>query len=130
MAEINEKIPPPIQFEVLFSNDYGWDCSHFFGFSLASGEKVMKDNNYTILCIYDVNNILCIDNKYLEKLGIIPREISNIYSEDYINNSERMKFYWNNNVNYWFEIKDTNKLKEEIINFFSNKSQGKDFIIN
>ena len=36
VAEINEKIPPPILFEVLYKDNYSWDESHCFGFSLQS----------------------------------------------------------------------------------------------
>jgi hypothetical protein len=121
IAEINEKIPPPIKFEVLYKEDYNWDESHFFGFSIASGEKVMSDNNYKILSIYDINNIICVNSELSEIIGLSEYiDINKIYMDGYINNIKRKDFYWNNNVNYWLNIKDKDILKNEITNYFVN----------
>jgi hypothetical protein len=119
IAEINEKIPPPILFEVKYKSNYNWDESHFFGFSISSGERVMKQNNYKILSIYDVNNIICVDDELSTTLNSND-DIINIYKTGYIDNIKRNEFYWNNNVNYWLNISDKETLKNEITNYFVN----------
>ena len=143
IAEINEKIPPPILFEVKYKSNYEWDYSHCFGFSLASGEKVMNTNNYSILDLYEMNNILCIDTDIANNLNIkYWTNMTNLYKTRYINNPNRMKqFPWNNNINYWLTIEDNIQLKNEIIKYFEsikdksninhiNHIQNIDFIIS
>lgn len=45
-AEINEKIPPPLEFSVLFDQSCVWDGSHFYGMSICQLEKLCKRFNY------------------------------------------------------------------------------------
>jgi len=134
IAEINEKIPPPIKFEVLFKPDYIWDQSHCFGFSLAAGEEVLKD--YSIVQLYELNNLLAI-RSYNKPV----RTISEIYQQDYVANTSRLKVLpWNANVNHWLTIKDTKKLNETIEHYFSKnndrskmklkKFKNVDFLLN
>jgi hypothetical protein len=131
IAEINEKIPPPIKFEVIYKENYSWDESHFFGFSLQSGAKIMNDNNYKILSIYELNNILCINNDLCKALNIdcsnSDENIKLIYEKNYINNLSRFNILpHNQNVNHWLDIKDIKILKNEIINYFlTDKSRNK-----
>ncbi len=145
IAEINEKIPPPIYFEVKYKEDYSWDESHCFGFSIQSGAKVMNDNNYKILSIYELNNIICINDELCETLKIECNNskecIKQIYKKDYIDNLERFKSLpWNENINYWLDINDNELLKHEITNYFvynnnrskfqiKTKIQDVDFVI-
>jgi hypothetical protein len=130
IAEMNEKIPPPILFEVKYKSDYVWDFSHLFGFSVKSGEQVMNQFGYKILQIHEVNNILCINQDILNKLTFLEKDnnIEELYKIQYKNNLKRIYDYpWNHDVNYWLEIKDTDKLKEEIINYFSNLDQRSNY---
>lgn len=123
IAEINEKIPPPICFEVKYKHDYSWDESHFFGFSVQSAAQLMNTNNYKILSIYDLNNIVCIDT---ELCGVLQIENTNseeyvkaLYKEGYIDRLERLHILpWNEGVNYWLNINNKEILKEEITNYF------------
>jgi len=131
IAEINEKIPPPILFEVKYKETYEWDYSHCFGFSLTSGYKVMNENQYNILAIYEMNNILCIDKEICENLGIVCyKNINKLYSDGYVNNPKRLNtFPWNEDVNYWLNISDNCTLKNEIKNYFCNKNTRSQFEI-
>ena len=79
IAEINEKIPPPILFEVLYKESYAWDQSHFFGFSLSSAEQFANNHNYTLLQIFDVNNIILVHNDYANSFQ--KKSIQEIYNE-------------------------------------------------
>ena len=117
VAEINEKIPPPIRFEVLYKENYAWDESHLFGFSIAAGEKVFAEHGYHIQEIHELNNIICIDSSiYVSK----ERSVQQIYKEDYIDKLGREKeFWWNSDVNYWLEMDDSDELAFEITRYFA-----------
>lgn len=117
IAEINEKIPPPIRFETLFKPDYTWDESHLFGFSIAAGEKVFKENKYSILQIYDFSNIVCAqDTLVLEPIVSIDK----MYKEQYVEHPDRKTaIWWNKSVDYWLDIEDTEELAFEINRYFS-----------
>lgn len=124
IAEINEKIPPPVEFEVLYNVNYKWDASHFYGFSIASGERVMTKYGLKILGIYDLNNILCINHELCDAIGT-PYEtnVHAIYEKDYITNDMRKSsLSWNENVNHWLEIKDVNLLIKEITSYFETNN--------
>ena len=116
IAEINEKIPPPIQFEVLYKENYEWDQSHLYGFSIAAGEKLFAQHGYRIQQIYDLVNIICIDASLVSEP--LP-SIKDMYKEQYINNPEREKeLYWNIDINYWLTIEDPDELAFEITQYF------------
>jgi hypothetical protein len=120
IAEINEKIPPPVLFEVLYKESYGWDESHFFGFSIASGEQFANDHNYTLLQILDVNNIILVHNDYAKDCQ--KKSLEEIYNEGYILSPERASFTWNADVNHWLHIKNSEELLGEIVNYFETNN--------
>jgi hypothetical protein len=143
IAEINEKIPPPILFEVKYKENYSWDYSHCFGFSISSGKEVLDKHEYKIISIFELNNILCIHNNVSDFTSIHTNDdIYEIYKKDYINNQTRINILpWNKDVNYWLEINDNLKLYNEILNYFTlnnirsifenkNKILDEDFILD
>ena len=131
IAEINEKIPPPILFEVKYKENYKWDDSHCYGFSIKSGEVLMNKYNYKIIDIYDLNNILCISNEFCNSIGMNNNNnVEELYKNQYINNNKRLgNLPWSENVNYWLEIKDKESLKNEITNYFCNNNNRSTFVI-
>lgn len=121
IAEINEKIPPPILFEVKYKDNYEWDYSHCFGFSIASGEKVLSRFGYKIDSIYELNNILCVDNELSYLLD--KADVATIYKNEYVNNRSRIATLpWNENVNHWLEITDKVTLYNEIVTYFTTNN--------
>jgi hypothetical protein len=117
IAEINEKIPPPIRFEVLYKENYAWDESHFYGFSIAAGEKVFAEYGYRVQQIHELINIICIDESMVSEA--LPN-IKDMYKEQYIDKSERnTELWWNGDVNYWLEIDDSDELAFEITKYFA-----------
>ena len=126
IAEINEKIPPPICFETQFSETYKWDYSHCFGFSLQSGQKVFEANGYYIVDLYDMNNILCIrkDKAHLIPQYDFPRDVMKLYDQEYKNNIKRKSaFPWNNDVDNWLTMTKPMDLKNEILSYFTTNNQ-------
>lgn len=124
IAEINEKIPPPILFEVKYKDNYEWDYSHCFGFSIASGQKTLTKYGYKIDSIFELNNILCMDNGLYDVLyNDKTFDIASIYKKDYINDHSRLATLpWNENVNYWLEIEDNVTLYNEIVTYFTTNN--------
>ena len=130
IAEINEKIPPPILFEVKYKDNYVWDESHCFGFSIKSGEVVMNKYSYKIINIYDLNNILCVNEELYKILDLELNTIEELYKVQYIKNHQRFKqLPWNENINYWLKIKNRDELKSEIINYFCTNNDRSKFLI-
>jgi hypothetical protein len=125
IAEINEKIPPPVHFEIPYRPEYRWDSSHCVGFSIAAGHSVLARHGLSIIDIYDVNNILCIDAELGKLLNIpIPEDISKLYVERYVNDPDRLAFHWNESVNYWLTMMDRPKeLHGEIVEYFETKNE-------
>lgn len=46
--EINEKVPPPIDFAVLFRPDHVWSGDHFYGCSIVAACRVLKPRGYIL----------------------------------------------------------------------------------
>ena len=59
--EINEKIPPPIYFKVLFNEDHYWKGDHFYGCSLTAAKKEFSKFNYT-LADFKLNNAIFVNS--------------------------------------------------------------------
>lgn len=120
IAEINEKIPPPIHFEIKYSPCYEWDGSHCYGFSIQAGKNVMDNYNYTIVSLYGGNNILCVNNKYITT---IQKNINDIYKQEYYENADvRIHFPWNEDVHIWNEINNSELVKNMIYDYFTNSN--------
>jgi len=117
IAEINEKIPPPIYFEVKYSEIYNFDSSHFYGFSIQAGKEVIEPYGYTIVSIFDGNNIICLRNDIFNKENL---DLNIIYKVGYGENIEKITDCpWNEDVNIWLRLKDIELLKEEIIYYYT-----------
>lgn len=116
IAEINEKIPPPLRFEVLYRENYVWEEDHCYGFSISAGEKVLDEHGYSIIEIFELQNIICIDSS----ISVDDRRcIQQIYKEDYIDKSGREEeLWWNKGVNYWLELDTIDELMFDIIRYF------------
>jgi hypothetical protein len=130
IAEINEKIPPPILFETKYKSNYSWDYSHCFGFSIKSGEKVMNHFGYKVFSIFELNNMLCINH---ELCDVLEEDKTNnvdiLYKNQYVEKDPLTILPWNVNVHYWTTIKDPELLKNEITNYFCNINDRSQFDI-
>lgn len=79
-----------------------------------------------------MNNILCIRKDKIDLLPNVedfPKNISDLYKKQYINNILRPQtFPWNEDVNYWLEIKDKKQLYDEIKLYFTEKNTRSKFV--
>jgi thiol-disulfide isomerase/thioredoxin len=120
IAEINEKIPLPIYFEVKYSEKFIYDSSHFYGFSLQAAKDIIEPFGYKIVCLKEGNNILIINTDYFD---VPTLDIQKIYNLGYLDNTEIFnEFYWNQDVDYWQDIKEKDTLVEEITKYFTERN--------
>jgi len=123
VAEINEKIPPPIHFQTLYREDYVWGKNHFFGFSLQAAYKLMESHGYTIIRIVGGNNIMCIRKDIapqIEQIGA-----TEMYKRDYLHNLPVLwTFPWNRDIHHWTQIcedpgADVDEIVKDIYDYFT-----------
>lgn len=122
--EINEKIPPPISFSVLYDADHYWKEDHFYGQSISQAEILCKKFSYDIVELH-YNNLF-----------IVPREINtakalsveDAYDVGYRNKPDRKsKFPWNEDMEALLTMQ-----KKEGIEFLREKfkSYSGKFLLN
>lgn len=124
VAEINEKIPPPIYFELKYNPTFLWDESHYYGFSIQAGYKLLNQHGYVIIGIFDINNIIAVKGDLFP--GIKQENIDVIYKQDFIDNPLRNNFYWNNNVEDWIEAKlenDIDYVHQKVYKYFTKMAR-------
>lgn len=128
IIEYNEKIPPPIKFEVLYKRDYSWDNTHFFGFSISTGEEQFNKINYCFYDIYDINNLLFINKDIMNDMNLKDGNINDSFDNHYkYNLISKKKFFWNSDVEYWLNIKNREDLKNEIIEYFEKRNPRRNY---
>jgi hypothetical protein len=121
-TEINEKIPPPIKFTVLYDEKYEWEVNHFFGYSLSCLEEILDKHGYDLVKL-QYNNAFLI-KKELNQFG--SKSIEQAYKEGYIDGPSRKEiFYYNENVDCLIENNLSISDKLKFINNFFQKYKGK-----
>jgi hypothetical protein len=104
ISETNEKIPPPIKFTVTYDDEYWWDSSHFYGYSISYLADVLKKHNYKIDSL-DWNNAIIVP-------GEQEIEIEKIYLDGYLNREDRKKMFpWNHDFEPIYSMDYQDKIK-------------------
>jgi hypothetical protein len=123
IAEINEKIPPPVWFEIKYSKDYVWDGSHCFGFSLEAGKQTLEQFDYTVVALHEGNNAIFIEKSFHNRLNLPNKPLQEIYFEGYIPYLLGNAFPWNADVSHWLAmIREPEKLRQDIFTYFTKKN--------
>lgn len=92
--EVNEKFPPNIYFEVLYSEDHFWSGDHFFGCSLTAAHETLSTRGYTLHSLEYNNAIFVNSNSTLGNESEI--NLLTIYQNGYLFKSDRkILFPWN-----------------------------------
>lgn len=121
--EINEKIPPPIKFSILYNNLYKFPNAHFYGMSIAKAEELTQ-YGYDLIQLF-FNSLILVkkdqnpfykDNTLYKAFK--PRTALELYNGQYINNNLYKKIEYNQDVNFWQDIKDEQHLIETINKHF------------
>lgn len=76
ITEVNEKIPPPLEFTVLFDEEYSWDVNHFFGQSISQLKKLCDLHNYTIVNL-EYNNAFLVPKEIYKGRSLTAPEAYN-----------------------------------------------------
>lgn len=109
-VEINENVPPPIKFTVLFSNDFSWDGldSHFQGQSIEMVNELCLKYNYKIIDLH-YNNLFIVP---LEKIQFKTITSQDAYNHGYFLKSDRKRhFPWNHDMEILFSLKTDEQVK-------------------
>ena len=102
MAEINEKIPPPIKFTVKYDPNYWWDTSHFYGMSLSKLYELLDRYGYDLINLTFNNAYAVRKDKNPGYTSFTPEEAYDVF---YKNASDREHhFGYNGNVNSLLEL--------------------------
>jgi hypothetical protein len=118
--EINEKIPPPIKFTVLYDETHWWKGDHFFGLSISKAYELCIKYNYSIVEL-EYNNLFLIPNEININNSLSP-EIA--YENGYKNRIDRKE-----KMPYNFDMEELLSLSKEdsivFINEYFAKYKGK-----
>jgi hypothetical protein len=85
VAEINEKIPPPVRFRVGYDPDFSLQ-HHFFGYSIASLEELCARHDYALLAL-EYNNAFVAPRELLGGLDALDAETA--YRRGYLERPDR-----------------------------------------
>jgi hypothetical protein len=120
--EINEKIPPPIYFTVLYEESHYWQGDHFFGCSIAAASGVVKPFGY-ILQSLAYNNAIFIRSD-IGKSRFSDLRAEDAYNEGYRNQPDRKTLFpWNADVECLLEYAPDDAVR--FINDLFRKYKGK-----
>ncbi len=120
ITEINEKIPPPLEFTVLFDETYSWGCNHFYGQSICQLKKLCDKYNYAIVHL-EYNNAFLVPMEIYEGRALSAQEA---YLEGYQNRPNRFVFFpWNSDMEDL--ITATPEESRLFLNQFFKKYEGK-----
>ena len=115
--EINEKIPPPIFFQVHYSPDHFWAGDHFYGCSFTAAAEMLESRTYQLVDLAG-NNLIAVHSSKLPGQVAIPSSDS-LYYDGYANIANRRAlFHYNRDVDHWLESSADSAL-EEIADYFS-----------
>jgi hypothetical protein len=119
VAEINEKIPPPIKFSVKYNDNYFWNVSHFYGMSISKFDELAETYEYDLIEL-TANNIYAIRKD--KNIGFQAFSSESLYNEKYKN--PRLKgllpeFNHNNNFDNVLSMNKDDAIKY-INSFFIN----------
>lgn len=120
ITEINEKIPPPLEFTVLFDETYSWERNHFYGQSICKLKKLCDAYNYAIVHL-EYNNVFLVPMEIYKGRPLSAQEA---YSEGYKNRPKRVEFFpWNLDMEYLLTA--TPEESCLFLNQFFKKYEGK-----
>ncbi len=120
--EINEKIPPPIYFNVLYSDNHSWDGTHFYGCSLTAATSQIEKFGYNLVELEFNNALFVRANKTGNQKSA--KSPSSAWLEGYRNRPETRKLFGHNqDVEHWLDMKP--ELLVPLIGDYFSKHSGK-----
>lgn len=115
--EINEKIPPPIYFNVRFSPSVYWDGSHFYGCSITAAVERLAVFPYVPVQLAG-NNLILVKSGAAD-IGLAMGAVKGLFDHGYRNLVGReTEFWYNRDVDHWLDL-DSHNAMEAVATFFS-----------
>ena len=106
--EINEKIPPPIYFNVKYDQEHFWQGDHFFGCSLTAAIEEFSKFDY-LLAEFRLNNAIFVN--LIKFPELTPKNASIAYDEGYKSIKNRKElFKYNHDVEILHELNNDEKI--------------------
>ena len=106
--EINEKIPPPIYFNVKYDQEHFWHGDHFFGCSLTAAVEEFSKFDY-LLAEFRLNNAIFVN--LIKFPELTPKNASNAYEEGYKSIKNRKElFKYNHDVEILHKLNNDEKI--------------------
>jgi hypothetical protein len=94
-AEINEKIPPPVKFTVIYRPDYVWAEDHFYGQSLSKLHELASGAGYALVELH-YNSAFLVPKERSPLPALDPERA---YREGYLDRPDRLShFPWNRDM--------------------------------
>jgi hypothetical protein len=95
LVEINEKIPPPLRFTVLWDPEYVWHSDHFYGQSLSQAHALAAAFGYALVAL-EYNNAFFVLRGESPRPELTPERA---YREGYLDRPDRLtKLPWNRDM--------------------------------
>lgn len=121
--EVNEKIPPPIKFSVLYNEKYNGPTGHFYGMSISKAYELVE-YGYDLIQLFFASVILIRRDKnpyYTDNVAykrFKPRTPEELYQKQYLENNLHELVDYNSDVIHWHTLTG-NDLKESINDFYA-----------
>ena len=97
-VEINEKIPPPLKFTVLYDSNHTWKGDHFYGCSICQLHLLCIKYNYALAYLH-YNNAFLIPFEVSTRASIASISPEEAFKKGYFGRPDRKeKFPWNADV--------------------------------
>lgn len=91
-AEINEKLPPPLRFTVLYDPSYVWAEDHFYGQSICALHDLAGAHGYALVELH-YNNAFLVPAERARRPALDPEEA---YRAGYLERPDRLELFpWN-----------------------------------
>ena len=127
-VEINEKIPPPIKFSVLYSDNYKGSDKHFYGASLSKMEELTAMGYDMIQLFFNCLILIRRDSNpfYSDKIKykmFKPRSAAELYNTQYLGIGLHELIDYNQNVLHWQSNDTDNSIKDINEHFLPHRGE-------
>lgn len=132
LMEINEKIPPPIQFAINQYEPFAWKADHCFGISIEKVARILLQHDYIPVAL-DWNNLYSIPRSTLNNMPKstyfkLDYSTQSLYDLGYWKRQGRSQIFpYNSNVDIWAnEANDPGKVMRDIFSHMINTASFRD----
>ena len=109
--EVNEKIPPPIYFTLLYGADQTPANGHYYGCSLVAAAAIVRPHGYVLESL-QYNNAFFV-RQDVAAGRIADTNVPDAYERGYLGRADRRELFpWNHNVEHLLRLEPTEAVAE------------------